>query len=31
MSEEPRENPKLKMDENVKNQKMKLKGSSFIF
>lgn len=25
MSEEPRENPKLRMDENMKNQKMKRK------
>ena len=30
MSEEPRENPKLRMDENIKNQKMK-RSSSFIF
>jgi len=30
MSEEPRENPKLRMDENMKNQKMK-RSSSFIF
>ena len=30
MSEEPRENPKLRMDENIKIQKMK-RSSSFIF
>ena len=30
MSEEPRENPKLRMDENMKNQKVK-RSSSFIF
>ena len=30
MSEEPRENPKLRMDENIKNQKMK-RSSPFIF
>ena len=30
MSEEPREDPKLKMDKNMRNQKMK-KSSSFIF
>ena len=30
MSEEPRENPKPKMDKNTRYQKMK-KSSSFIF
>ena len=30
MSEEPRENPKLRMDENKRNQKMK-RNSSLIF